>query len=157
MDQTDWVPHPLTPIDGQYVGWHVDPRWKDDSTITWIHAQRMVGVNLDSLNRVSDVLPDWCYPQFDRVYSPDRTALLFNTWISGKKNSFIKHLQTGVDGSCLPQDYSSKHSDDNPTWGFPNPLISGHLLLAQRGRSIPGTWTPALSASSPRANGISGL
>jgi hypothetical protein len=134
MDLADRVIHPLTPINGQYAGWNVDPHWKDDSTITWIHAQRMVEVSLDNLNRVSDVLPGWSDPQFDPVYSPDRTRLLFNTWIKGKKNSFIKYLQTGAYASCLPDEYFSRHTDDNPTWVFSNTLITGHIFMAQRGR-----------------------
>lgn len=134
MDLADRVLHQLTPINGQYADWNVDPHWKDNSTITWVHAQRMVEVSLDSLDRVNDVLPDWSYPQYDPVYSPDRTMLLFNTWIQGKKNSFIKYLLTGVYASCLPQEYFSRHTDDNPTWVFSNTLITGHIFMAQRGR-----------------------
>lgn len=134
MALIDRVVHPLTPIGGRYVGWNVDPHWKDDSTITWIHAQRMVEVNLDHLDAVSEVLPDWSDIQFDPVYSPDRTKLLFNTWIGGKKNSFVKYLDSGAYDSCLPPDYFSRHTDDNPTWVFSNTLITGHIFMAQRGR-----------------------
>lgn len=134
MDLADRVLHQLTPINGQYAGWNVDPHWKDNSTITWVHAQRMVEVSLDNLDRVSEPLPDWSNPQYDPVYSPDRTRLLFNTWIKGKKNSFVKYLQTGVYAPCLPQDYFSRHTDDNPTWVFSNTLITGHIFMAQRGR-----------------------
>jgi hypothetical protein len=134
MDLADRVRHLLTPINGQYGEQNVDPHWRNDSTITWIHAQRMMEVNLDSLDRVRSVLPDWSNPQFDPVYSPDRTMLLFNTWIGGKKNSFIKYLQTGVYAPCLPQDYFSRHTDDNPTWVFSNSLITGHIFMAQKGR-----------------------
>jgi hypothetical protein len=134
MDLADRVRHQLTPINGQYGEQNVDPHWRNDSTITWIHAQRMVEVNLNNLDRIRSVLPDWSNPQFDPVYSPDRTMLLFNTWINGKKNSFVKYLQTGVYASCLPQDYFSRHTDDNPTWVFSNTLITGHLFMAQKGR-----------------------
>jgi hypothetical protein len=134
MDLMDRVVHPLTPINGQYGRQNVDPHWKDDSTITWIHAQRMMEVNLDNLDRIMSVLPDWSNSQFDPVYSPDRTMLLFNTWIKGKKNSFIKYLQTGVYAPCLPEGYFSRHTDDNPTWVFSNTLITGHIFMAQKGR-----------------------
>ncbi len=134
MDLADRVVHQLTPINGQYGEWNVDPHWKDNATITWIHAQRMVEVSLDNLNRVSEVLPDWSDPQYDPVYSPDRTKLLFNTWVKGKKNSFVKYLQTGVYAPCLPQEYFSRHTDDNPTWVFSSSLITGHIFMAQRGR-----------------------
>lgn len=134
MNLMDRAVHPLTPINGHYGRQNVDPHWKDDWTITWIHAQRMMEVNLDNLERITSVLPDWSNPQFDPVYSPDRTMLLFNTWIKGKKNSFIKSLQTGVYAPCLPEGYFSRHTDDNPTWVFSNTLISGHIFMAQKGR-----------------------
>lgn len=134
MDLADRVIHQLTPINGQYGGENADPEWKDDETITWVHASRIVEVNLKNLNSVTPVLPEWGYMQFDPVYSPDGSKLLFNTWIRGKKNSFLKDLRTGAISSVLPAAYFALYTDDNPTWIFSNSRITGHIFMPSRGR-----------------------
>jgi hypothetical protein len=134
MNLADRVRHQLTPINGQYAGDNCDPRWKDDETITWAHHAQFVEVNINDLNTINAVLPDWNWPQYDPVYSPDGTRLLFNTWVRGKKNSFLKYLQTGTYESVLPQDYFAPYTDDNPTWVFSNTRITGHIFMPRKGR-----------------------
>ncbi len=134
MNLADRVRHQLTPINGQYGGENADPEWKDDETITWVHAGKIVEVNLKNLNQVTPVLPEWNYLQLDPVYSPDGTKLLFNTWIRGKKNSFLKDLRTGAIVSALPSEYFTPYTDDNPTWIFSDSRITGHIFMPAKGR-----------------------
>jgi hypothetical protein len=134
MNLADRIEHQLTPINGQYDGDNFDPAWKGDHAIAWVHSNRIVEVDLYNLNGITNVLPDWSGPQYDPVYSPDGSMLLFNTWIKGKKNSFIKHLRTGVYASVLPQSYFAAYTDDNPSWIFSNTWITGHIFMPRKGR-----------------------
>ena len=124
----------LTPIDGRYVEQNWDPEWKDEDTIAWVHRDRIVEASLHNLGGAAEVLPDWRWPQFDPLYSPDGTKLLFNTWVRSKKNSFWKNLETGAYKSVLPQDVFNACTDDNPAWVFSNTLIAGHALTPKDGR-----------------------
>jgi len=134
MSLTDRVRHQLTPINGEYEGHNADPQWRGDRVIAWINNSKIVEVNLDDLNNVTNVLPDWKWPQYDPVYSPDGTRLAFNTWVRGKKNSYIKYLQTKTYLPCLPQAYFKPYTDDNPTWVFSNDKIVGHIFMPRKGR-----------------------
>jgi hypothetical protein len=134
MNVADRVQHQLTPINGQYSGDNVDPDWKDDNTIVWVHNWRAVEVNLSNLNNVADTIPDWKGSELDPTYSPDHTMILFNTWQGSKKNGYIKYIQTGVFDPVLPHDYFVTYSDDNPTWVFSNSLIVGHVFIGGKGR-----------------------
>jgi len=134
MNVADRVPHQLTPINGKYSGDNVDPDWKDDNTIVWVHNWKAVEVNLSNLNNVSNSIPDWGGSQLDPNYSPDGSMILFNTWQGAKKNGYIKYIQTGVFEPVLPQDYFSIFSDDNPTWVFSNWRIAGHVFMGGKGR-----------------------
>jgi hypothetical protein len=134
MNLADRAVHQLTPINGKYGGLNADAEWRDDETIAWVHDGKIVEVNLKNLNSVAPVLPEWGWPQFDPVYSPDGTMLLFNTWVRGKKNSFLKYLQTGTFVSVLPPEYFTPYTDDNPTWIFSNTRITGHIFMPKKGR-----------------------
>jgi hypothetical protein len=134
MNLADRVVHQLTPINGKYGGLNCDPEWRDDETITWVHAARIVEVNLNNLNSITPVLPGWDWEQFDPVFSPDGSMLLFNTWVRGKKNSFLRYLQTGSYVSVLPREYFTSYTDDNPTWVFSNSKITGHIFMPEKGR-----------------------
>jgi hypothetical protein len=133
----DRIRHPLTPLNGRYDGRNADPQWKGDRMVSWVHQSQIVEVDLDNLDNVTDVLPDWNWPQYDPVYSPDGSRLAFNTWVEGKKNSFIKYLRSRTYVPCLPQEYFERHTDDNPTWVFSNDKIVGHIFMAKRGRVYP--------------------
>jgi hypothetical protein len=134
MSLDDRVRHQLTPINGQYDGRNADPQWKGDRVVSWVYNGRIVEADLDRLDGVTNVLADWNWPQYDPVYSPDGKRLLFNTWVEGKKNSFVKHLESGTYMPCLPQQYFERHTDDNPTWVFSNDKIVGHIFWAKKGR-----------------------
>jgi len=134
MNLADRVVHQLTPINGQYGGFNADAQWKDDETIAWVHDSRIVEANLSNLNRVTTVLPDWSWPQLDPVYSPDGSMLLFNSWVRGKKNSYLKYIRTGQFASVLPAEYFNPYTDDNPTWVFSNSKITGHIFMPNKGR-----------------------
>jgi hypothetical protein len=124
----------VTPIDGRYVGQNWDPEWKDDDTIAWVHVDRIVEANLHDLAGAADLLPDWRWPQFDPLYSPDGSKLLFNTWVRSKKNSYWKDLATGAYKTVLPQHVFDACTDDNPTWVFSNTRVTGHAFLTKDGR-----------------------
>lgn len=134
MNLADRVRHQLTPINGEYGGGNCDPQWRGDWVLSWVHESKIVEVDLNNLNNVTSVLPDWHWPQFDPVYSPDGTRLAFNTWVRGKKNSYIKYLQTKTYAPCLPQEYFKSYTDDNPTWVFSNDRIVGHIFMHHKGR-----------------------
>jgi len=134
MDLADRIRHQLTPINGEYQGHNADPQWRGDRVIAWVNNSKIVEVSLDDLNNVTNVLPDWHWPQYDPVYSPDGTRLAFNTWVRGKKNSFVKYLQSGTFVPCLPKEYFQPYTDDNPTWVFSNDKIVGHIFMPRKGR-----------------------
>lgn len=134
MNLADRIRHQLTPINGEYQGHNADPQWRGDRVIAWVNNSKIVEVNLDDLNNVTNVLPDWHWPQYDPVYSPDGTRLAFNTWVRGKKNSFVKYLQSGTYAPCLPKEYFQPYTDDNPTWVFSNDKIVGHIFMPRKGR-----------------------
>lgn len=134
MDLADRIRHQLTPINGEYQGHNADPQWRGDRVIAWVNNSKIVEVSLDDLNNVTNVLPDWHWPQYDPVYSPDGTRLAFNTWVRGKKNSFVKYLQSGTYAPCLPKEYFQPYTDDNPTWVFSNDKIVGHIFMPRKGR-----------------------
>jgi len=134
MDLTSRVPRQLTPINGQYAGENWDPEWKDEQTITWVHRDLIIEANIDNPGSAVEVLPDWNWPQFDPLYSPDGSKLLFNSWVRSKKNSYWKDLRTGAYRSVLPQTVFNACTDDNPTWVFSNTLVAGHAFMPKRGR-----------------------
>jgi len=128
------IRHQLTPINGEYDGHNADPQWKSDRVVSWVNNSKIVEVDLDDPDNVDSVLPDWHWPQYDPVYSPDGTRLAFNTWVRGKKNSYIKYLETKTYAPCLPQEYLKPYTDDNPTWVFSNDKIVGHIFMPKKGR-----------------------
>jgi len=134
MNLDDRIRHRLTPINGEYDGHNADPQWKGDRVLSWIHRSKVVEVDLDNPDDVDTVLPDWHWPQYDPVYSPDGTRLAFNTWVRGKKNSYIKYLETKTYAPCLPNEYLKPYTDDNPTWVFSNDKIVGHIFMPRKGR-----------------------
>jgi len=134
MNLADRVRHQLTPINGEYEGHNCDPQWKGDWVLSWVNNSKIVEVNINNLDNVTSVLPDWHWPQFDPVYSPDGTRLAFNTWVRGKKNSYVKYLLTKTYVPCLPPAYFNPYTDDNPTWVFSNDKIVGHLFMPRKGR-----------------------
>lgn len=134
LDLANRVPRRITPIDGQYVNENWDPEWKDEGTIAWVHRDRIIEVRLDDLGGAAELLPAWRWPQFDPLYSPDGTKLLFNSWVRSKKNSYWKNLATGAYQSVLPPSVFSACTDDNPTWVFSNTLITGHAFPTKKGR-----------------------
>jgi hypothetical protein len=134
MDLGDRVRHQLTPINGLYSGGNFDPDWKSDDVIIWSHNGRIMEVNIADLTTSGSLLPEVTSPMFDPIYSPDRTMLLFNTRQGGKKNSWVKYLDTGTLAHILPTDYYNVYPDDNPTWVFSNTRITGHLFVDGKGR-----------------------
>lgn len=134
MDTADRVRHQLTPINGLYSGNNWDPDWKTDDIIIWSHNGRIVEVNINDLNVSGPIIEDWGNAQYDPKYSPDGTMILFNTRRNGKKNSYIKYLETGELVTVLPQDYFNVYQDDNPTWLFSNSLLTGHIFIDNNGR-----------------------
>jgi hypothetical protein len=135
MDINDKVVHQLTPVNGKYGRDNVDPNWKDDQTIVWCHAKRIVEVNIYETNVNEDVIPELDVAQYDPVYSPDGTMLLFNAWHQRrKKNNFIKYVSTGQLESVMPAEYFNLYKDDNPTWVFSNTRITGHVFMPEFGR-----------------------
>jgi uncharacterized lipoprotein YehR (DUF1307 family) len=135
MDINDRVVHQLTPVNGKYGRDNVDPNWKDDETIVWCHDRRIAEVNIYETNVNGDVIPELDVNQYDPVYSPDGTMLLFNAWHQPrKKNNFIKYVSTGQLESVLPSEYFNLYRDDNPTWIFSNTRITGHVFMPEFGR-----------------------
>ncbi len=135
MDINDRVMHQLTPINGKYARDNGDPNWKDDVTIVWSHGQRIVEVNIYETDVKENIVPELDVSQYDPVYSPDGTRLLFNAWHQRrKKNSFIKHMSTGQVDPVLPSEYFNAYKDDNPTWIFSNTRITGHVFMPEFGR-----------------------
>lgn len=134
MDLADRLPRRITPINGQYVGENWDPEWKDEGTIVWVHRDRVIQASLADLGGAAELLPAWRWPQFDPLYSPDRTKLLFNSWVRSKKNSYWKNMGTGVTKSILPSTVFNACTDDNPVWVFSNTLITGHAFMPKKGR-----------------------
>lgn len=134
MDLADRVARPFTPVNGEYGGQNWDPEWKDDRTIVWVHQDRIIEASIDVLGSAAELLPDWRWPQFDPLYSPDGTKLLFNTWVRSKKNSYWKDLRTSVYTPVLPADVLKKSTDDNPAWIFSSTRIVGHAMAPKNGR-----------------------
>jgi len=134
MDLADRVPRAFTPVNGEYGGRNWDPDWKDDRTIVWVHHDRIIEASIDSLVGAAELLPDWRWPQFDPLYSPDGKKLLFNTWVRSKKNSYWKDLQTSVYTPILPADVLKISTDDNPAWIFSSTRIVGHAMAPRNGR-----------------------
>ncbi len=134
LDLVNRVPRRITPINGQYVGENWDPEWKDEETIAWVHRDRIIEARLDDLGGAAEILPAWRWPQFDPLYSPDKTKLLFNSWVRSKKNSYWKNLAAGTYKSVLPQTVFDACTDDNPTWVFSNTLVTGHAFMTKKGR-----------------------
>lgn len=134
MDVSDRVIHQLTPINGKYDRDNGDPNWKDDVTIVWSHDRRIVEVNIYETNVNENVVPELDVSQYDPVYSPDGTRLLFNAWHQRrKKNNFIKYISTGQVDPVLPSEYFNLYRDDNPTWIFSNSRITGHIFMPEYG------------------------
>jgi len=134
MDVSDRVIHQLTPINGKYDRDNGDPNWKDDVTIVWSHDRRIVEVNIYETNVNENVVPELDASQYDPVYSPDGTRLLFNAWHQRrKKNNFIKYISTGQVDPVLPSEYFNLYRDDNPTWIFSNSRITGHIFMPEYG------------------------
>lgn len=130
MDLNDRVRHQLTPLNNQYSGKNFDPDWKTESIIVWSHNGKFVEADINSMEVVTDSLvPEVGSSLFDPKYSPDGTRLLFNTRSGGKKNSYVKDLQTNAVSHILPDPYFNAYADDNPTWVFSNSLITGHLFI----------------------------
>lgn len=130
MDLSDRVRHPLTPLNNQYSGKNFDPDWKTESIIVWSHDGRFVEADINDMQALTDSLvPELVTPLFDPKYSPDGTKLLFNTRSGGKKNSYVKDLQSTVVSHILPDPYFNAYADDNPTWVFSNSLITGHIFI----------------------------
>jgi hypothetical protein len=130
MDLNDRVLHQLTPIQGKYGRRNVDPNWKDDNTIAWVHATRIMEVNIDDLVVNESVIPEMDVNQYDPVYSSDGTMLLFNAWHQRrKKNNFIKYMETNQIVPILPVDYFNAYKDDNPTWIFSDDRITAHIFM----------------------------
>jgi len=135
MDINDRVLHQLTPINGKYGRNNGDPNWKDDETIAWSHEQRIVEVNIYETNVNENVIPELDVAQYDPVYSPDGTILLFNAWHQRrKKNNFIKYMASGQLEPVMPSEYFNLYKDDNATWVFSNTRITGHLFMPDYGR-----------------------
>lgn len=134
MNIADKIPRQLTPFKGQYDGDNWDPEWKSDQVIVWCHSNRIVEVDLNTLIAVDPIIPDWSGPQYDPLYSPDGTMLLFNTRIARKKNSFLRYIATGEMAPVLPTEYFNVYQDDNPTWVFSNTFLAGHLFDSGKGR-----------------------
>ena len=134
MDVSDRVMHQLTPINGKYERDNGDPNWKDDVTIVWSHERRIVEVNIYETNVNENVVPELDASQYDPVYSPDGTRLLFNAWHQRrKKNNFIKYISSGQVDPVLPTEYFNLYKDDNPTWIFSNSRITGHIFMPEYG------------------------
>jgi hypothetical protein len=134
MDINDRVMHRLTPINGKYDRDNGDPNWKDDETIVWSHERRIVEVNIYETDVNENVVPELDVSQYDPVYSPDGTRLLFNAWHQPrKKNNFIKYMSTGQVEPVLPSEYFNLYRDDNPTWIFSNTRITGHIFMPEYG------------------------
>lgn len=134
MDINDRVMHQLTPINGKYGRDNGDPNWKDDVTIVWSHDRRIVEVNIYETNVNENIVPELDASQYDPVYSPDGTRLLFNAWHQRrKKNNFIKYISTGQVDPVLPSEYFNLYRDDNPTWIFSNSRITGHIFMPEYG------------------------
>jgi hypothetical protein len=134
MDVSDRVMHQLTPINGKYDRDNGDPNWKDDVTIVWSHDRRIVEVNIYETNVNENIVPELDASQYDPVYSPDGTRLLFNAWHQRrKKNNFIKYISTGQVDPVLPSEYFNLYRDDNPTWIFSNSRITGHIFMPEYG------------------------
>lgn len=135
MDINDRVMHQLTPINGKYDRDNGDPNWKDDVTIVWSHDRRIVEVNIYETDVQENIVPELDASQYDPVYSPDGTKLLFNAWHQRrKKNSFIKYISTGQVDPVLPLEHFNLYKDDNPTWIFSNTRITGHIFMPEFGR-----------------------
>jgi hypothetical protein len=135
MDLGDRVRHTLTPINNQYSGKNFDPDWKTESIIVWSHDGKIVEADINNLQIVSDsVVPEVDTSLFDPKYSPDGNKLLFNTRTGGKKNSYVKDLQSSAVSHILPDAYFNAYADDNPTWVFSNSLVTGHIFIDGMGR-----------------------
>jgi hypothetical protein len=135
MDIIDRVVHQLTPINGKYSGDNGDPNWKDDETIAWVHDRQIMEVNIHNKIVYENVIPELDAAQYDPVFSPDGTKLLFNAWHQRrKKNSFVKYIATSQLAQVLPLAYFNAWKDDNPTWVFSNTRITGHIFMPDYGR-----------------------